>query len=137
MARYRVVAPSVLVRVPGLDQLVEQGHELPVVVPPETIERFLAKGFIEPVEEAPEVEAPEVTEKPLEGLTLAELRKLAADRGVEVAKGAKRDDLLAALAAPAVSGDDLAELLADAARRGIEVPDGVTDPDDVRALIEQ
>ncbi len=137
MARYRVVAPSVLVRVPGLDQLVEQGHELPVVVPPETIERFLAKGFIEIVE-ASEVAAPEASAEPqLEDLTVAQLRKVATDRGVDVAKGAKKDDLLAALTAPAVAGEDAAGLLAEAARLGIEVPDGVTDPADIRALIEQ
>lgn len=109
------------------------GVELPSNLAEGEAARLVAEGFVVEVPEA----AVEGAEPQLEDLTVAQLRKVAAERGVEVAKGAKRDDLLVTLTAPAVVGEDVAELLAEAARLGIEIPEGVTDPGDIRALIEQ
>lgn len=135
---YSVRSPLVVARLAeGAYAYLYAGVELPSNLAEGEAERLLAEGFVVEVPDA-EKPADEASAEPqLEDLTVLQLRKVAADRGVDVAKGAKKDDLLAALTAPAVAGEDAAGLLAEAARLGIEVPDGVTDPGDIRALIEQ
>lgn len=138
MARF-VKAPLVVARLAeGPYAYLYSGVELPSNLAEGEAERLLAEGFAIEVSDAEGGHDEEAPAGPqLEDLTVTQLRKVAAERGVDVAKGAKKDDLLAALTAPAVAGEDAAGLLAEAARLGIEVPDGVTDPADIRALIEQ
>ena len=140
MVTYRVTAAAVLVRLTGADLIIERGRELPAQAPADLVDRLLRKGMIEPIgAEAPE--SPETPEPGLSDLSAAELKALAAERGIAVPKSANKAALIEALKAPAAEGavvePRVADLLAQAAARGIDVPDGVTDRDDLIALLNQ
>lgn len=151
VVRFVVTAPAVAVSIPAGPRtsqvrFVEQGGMLPDGVDPAAVEHLLSMGMIAAqVEEEPPAEpAPaEPAVVDLESLAAAELRKLAAERGVAVPKGATKAVLIEELKhaqrfpEPDVSSLEVADLLAQAAARGIDVPDGVTDRDDLIALLNQ
>lgn len=158
MARYIVRAAQIVVEVSDARREVYllRGTRLPETATEASVARLLDRGLIAPkgqTTDAPDTpDAPDVPEQPVEpskpvgdmtDLTVAELRKLADERGVTVPKSASKAVLIEELKhaqrfpEPDVSSLDVAGLLAQAAARGIDVPDGVSDRDDLIALLNQ
>lgn len=150
MASYIVTAPAAVVIIAGARVQLDHGTRVPEAADADHLLHLLDVGLVEVADEAdPDAVLPPVLS--LDDLTAAQLRQLAAERGVEVRKGATKAALIGALTVPtdppppapdapadkALADLTVDQLLAQAAARGIDVPDGVTDRDDLIAILEQ
>lgn len=151
---YVVTAPAVMVTIRSGERtssvrFVEEGGHLPEGVAEEAIEHLLAMGMIEELSDDPSVPEAQAAGDDLSAMSAADLRALAADRGVEVAKTANKKAIITALTATSESappaapeGKDLADMTVDelrgaASAKGVEIPEGVEDSADLIALIQQ
>ena len=150
MASYIVTAPAAVVIVAGARVQLDRGTRVPEAADADHLLHLLDVGLVEVADGAePDAVLPPVLS--LDDLTAAQLRQLAAERGVEVRKGATKASLIEALTVPAdppspapdapsdkaLADMTVDQLLAQAAARGIDVPEGVTDPADLVAILEQ
>ena len=123
-----------------------EGETLPHQITAGEGKRLADLGMVRDVTEVAGEQQP-ADDDDLSSLSVGELRKLAAARGLDVPRGAKRAEIEALLSAkPAGTTADpegpltdltVDQLLAKAAARGIDVPEGVTDPADLVAILEQ
>lgn len=87
----------------------KSGHEVGLTLDDEKdAERIdYLKGLVKAdVYDAVKVEPVDAGEKPLEKRTPAELRKYAADKGIELGEATKKDEILAAIAAAEAPSQD-------------------------------
>ena len=124
-----------------------EGETLPHQIAAGEGKRLADLDMVREVTEVAGEQQPAGDDDDLSSLSVGELRKLAAARGLDVPRGAKKAEIEALLSAkPAGTTADpegpladltVDQLRAEAAARGIEVPEGVTDPADLVALLSQ